>query len=376
MRRLAAVFLAICLTGLVLGSPVDAHQRRHVLAHARLTPAQGGEVRASDGWSLYVLPHTVDRSAVGSITALGHGVVDIHIAGPWHGKVRVTSPPILGHREMVAHKVGGLWFPEGSRHRQRSVWVDHLSAFSLSGLLGDVEDGLCLTAEDPIDLGGCLLGMGIKTLSAQAAEYLAGKVDGECLAALTTDPAFAIGDAAAGGGVGDVPLAALETFISSDAACTKPGDGASSIPGSAPPLPVSGEPVAGAQQGTVNPQGGTGNPQPPTVNPQPPAAGAEPIFTVMNTSETPPDGVWFRNGPESANTDRVTGHGVYMGEQVQLICYEFGEAVGPYTDSLWYYVVNVSRPTNGGVSNSGFLNAHYINDGKIANEIDPGVSHC
>src|SRR3954452_11149729 len=29
--------------------------------------------------------------------------------------------------------------------------------------------------------------------------------------------------------------------------------------------------------------------------PSPPPASAEPTFTVMNTSETPPDGVWFRN---------------------------------------------------------------------------------
>jgi hypothetical protein len=39
-------------------------------------------------------------------------------------------------------------------------------------------------------------------------------------------------------------------------------------------------------------------------------ATSEPIFTVMNTSETPPDGVWFRNSPHTADTDRVTGHGV------------------------------------------------------------------
>jgi hypothetical protein len=35
-----------------------------------------------------------------------------------------------------------------------------------------------------------------------------------------------------------------------------------------------------------------------------------PTFTVMNTSETLPDGVWFRNSPHTAGTDRVTGHGV------------------------------------------------------------------
>lgn len=364
-KRLGTVF-AVCLIGLIFAQVAGAHGRGHLLARAPLSSAQGGEVQARDGWRLYVPPHTVSRRSVGSITDEGHHIVDIHIAGPWHGKVRITSPRINGRHNLIAHKVGGLWFPEGRRYGQRSVWVGHLSGFSLSGALGDVTDALCLTAEDGPSFIGCLAGLGIEQVSAAAAEYAAGKISDECLAALTTGPVFA-----AVGEPGEIPLTALETFISSDAHCSKPGDGATSIPGSAPPLPVSGQPVSpgSPQPTTVNPQG-------PTTNPQPAPSGAEPIFTVMNTSETPPDGVWFRNGPESANTDRVTGHGVYMGEQVQLICYGFGEAVGPYVDSLWYYVVNVSRPTNDGVSNSGWLNAHYINDERVSNEVDPGVNHC
>ena len=53
-----------------------------------------------------------------------------------------------------------------------------------------------------------------------------------------------------------------------------------------------------------------------------------PIFTVMNTSETLPDGVWFRNSSHTADTDRVTGHGVYMGERVQEVCYAWGDSGG------------------------------------------------
>ena len=105
-------------------------------------------------------------------------------------------------------------------------------------------------------------------------------------------------------------------------------------------------------------------------------AGTEPVFTVMNTSETLPDGVWFRNSPHTSDTDRVTGHGVYMNEQVQLQCYAWGDAVGPYDDTLWYFVLNVTRPINAGVTNSGYLNAHYINDGLVANQIDAGVTPC
>jgi surface antigen len=101
-----------------------------------------------------------------------------------------------------------------------------------------------------------------------------------------------------------------------------------------------------------------------------------PVYTVMNTSETPPDGVWFRNSPHINDTDRVTGHGVYMNEQVQVHCYAWGDAVGPYSNSLWYNVTNVTRPTNNGAPNVGYLNAHYVNDGAVANQVDSGVPAC
>jgi hypothetical protein len=94
------------------------------------------------------------------------------------------------------------------------------------------------------------------------------------------------------------------------------------------------------------------------------------IFTVMNTSETLPDGVWFRSEPHTADAIRITGFGVYKNERVQLQCYAWGDAVGPYSDRLWYYANNVTRPTVAGRVNVGYLNAHYINDGKYANVVD------
>lgn len=106
------------------------------------------------------------------------------------------------------------------------------------------------------------------------------------------------------------------------------------------------------------------------------AGASNPTFTVMNTSETPPDGVWFRRSPHTSDTDRVTGHGVYRGERVQLRCYAWGDSVGSYANRLWYRVLNVTRPTNAGAENSGYLNAHYIDDGLAANQIDAGVPSC
>lgn len=87
----------------------------------------------------------------------------------------------------------------------------------------------------------------------------------------------------------------------------------------------------------------------------------------MYTSETPPDGVWFRYAPHTADTTETTGLGVYVDEQVQLQCYDWGDSVGRFNDSLWYFVVNVTRPTNEGAPNQGYLNAHYISDNQNAN---------
>jgi hypothetical protein len=97
----------------------------------------------------------------------------------------------------------------------------------------------------------------------------------------------------------------------------------------------------------------------------------------MNTSEQPPDGVYFRNSPNWGDTSRTYGLGVFMNERVQLECFTSGQAIGPYNDSLWYYVLNVTRPVNyNGAPNQGMLNAHYINDGQNANIVDAGVPAC
>lgn len=102
----------------------------------------------------------------------------------------------------------------------------------------------------------------------------------------------------------------------------------------------------------------------------------QPVYVVMNTSETPPDGVYFRDSPHTADTRRITGLGVYQNERVQVQCFAFGDAVGPYGNRMWYRVVNVNRPTVGGLANAGYLNTHYVNDGMAANQAAPGLPAC
>ena len=122
----------------------------------------------------------------------------------------------------------------------------------------------------------------------------------------------------------------------------------------------------------------TSQPTPITTAPPTTATPAPsgPIFTVMNTDDPPPDGVWFRWAPYTADTNEITGDGVYANEQVQLKCYAVGQAVGPYNDTLWYFVQNITRPTIDGMDNEGYLNAHYINDGQLAGVVDAGVPAC
>jgi surface antigen len=124
----------------------------------------------------------------------------------------------------------------------------------------------------------------------------------------------------------------------------------------------------------LHPGSSAGTPAPPA--PAAPTTPSGPVFGVQNTSETPPDGVYFRNSPHTADTSSISGLGVYFGEQVRLICYGSGDAVGAYANSLWYQVANVTRPTVNGTANAGWLNAHYINDGKAANQVDSGVPQC
>src|SRR4051794_21976573 len=99
----------------------------------------------------------------------------------------------------------------------------------------------------------------------------------------------------------------------------------------------------------------------------PASAFADPTFPVMNTSEQPPDGVWFRYGPDPSQTERITGLGVYQGEHVRVKCFTVGTPFGPYSNNIWYYAYDVERPSVTGRSNEGWINTHYVDDGQTAN---------
>jgi hypothetical protein len=104
---------------------------------------------------------------------------------------------------------------------------------------------------------------------------------------------------------------------------------------------------------------------PPPPPPPPPPPGL--VFTVFNAE----GGIYYRSSPHWADTPAIPGVGVYNGDQVQLICGAFGDPVGPYNDTAWSYVNNLSRSVG-----DGWVNEHFINDGMLTNQFVPGEPMC
>lgn len=315
-----------------------------VLAAEPIAATSGGDVSA-DGVTLSIPAHALSRDGTASISQPQAGVYDLAINVPWSGAVTATLP-LSGPEDAVVHYVNGAWTIESSAFGDASVQVTHLSPFSSLSFLAP----RCLRDKTSLGqvLASCLLQQGVNLISKTIAKQIAG--NDACLQHLIDN---------AGGWT--VLLSTMTGACVGQAGETWHDPASTPVGGTTSPAPTP-------------PTKPTGTP--PTVPNGTPAPSGLPVFAVQNTSETPPDGVWFRNSPHTADTARVTGLGIYMGERVQLRCFAWGDSVGPYSDTLWYQVANVTRPTNDGAQNSGWLNAHYVADGLAANQVDPGVPAC
>lgn len=101
--------------------------------------------------------------------------------------------------------------------------------------------------------------------------------------------------------------------------------------------------------------------------PPPPGSGGGLVFPVFNAE----GGIYYRSSPHWADTPQIPGVGVYNGDQVELICGGFGDAVGPSSDTAWSYVRNLSRSVG-----DGWVNEHFINDGQPTNAFVSGEPMC
>lgn len=105
--------------------------------------------------------------------------------------------------------------------------------------------------------------------------------------------------------------------------------------------------------------------------PPPPAPTPNPgglVFTVFNAE----GGIYYRNSPHWSDTSQTVGVGVFNGDTVELICGAFGDPVGPYGDTAWSYVRNLTRPGIG----DGWVNEHFIDDGAGSNQFVAGEPGC
>lgn len=115
----------------------------------------------------------------------------------------------------------------------------------------------------------------------------------------------------------------------------------------------------------VPPCGSSPSPPPPSPSPAPGGGGL--IFPVVNAE----GGIYYRYGPHWLETTSTPGDGVYDGDQVELICGSPGDAVGPYSDTAWSLVRDLSRPVG-----EGWVNEHFIDDGAADDAFVAGEPMC
>lgn len=98
------------------------------------------------------------------------------------------------------------------------------------------------------------------------------------------------------------------------------------------------------------------------------------FFDIVNAG----NGIFWRNSPHWADTDHVPGHGVYNGDTVYIECWAYGDPVGPYGNTLWYDVLDMSHGQNAdGNYPEGWVNDHFLDTpGTAANPQPYGLGPC
>lgn len=320
--RIPLISALLCLAlqaALVLApaAPTSAAERRglsagKLLAAKRLTPAQGGTVRAPNGVTIQVAPGVLTRPGFVTISRIAPSVYDLHIEPRWEGRVTIRLP-LNGKRAVVGHLVDGAWvFEKARRVRGMAVTrVDSLSAFT---------DLLACTKElvkrgtasgKAIKVVRCLGRVGLKKLPEWIAKKIAGLFS-------EYDPCRPIG-------WDNWSPEAWDYFLQ---ACTASAPAPLPSPEPAPVATESGNAEAGT--GTVPVP--TAAP-PPTAPPSPPPS--EPVAIVGFTiSDVYFGGTWARTDPNNGTWYSRTNpppNGAYWYPNGLGVAVDCARTAAPYT---------------------------------------------
>ncbi len=326
----------VAMFSAIFVSAASARASERVLAQSYL-PLQGGEIRAPGGWRLYVPPNTLARPGLASITTLGHGKVNVHIAAPWHGEVEVAMP-LKGRLDGILHHVGGVWVPEGQGPGQRTVWVTDLSIFST---IKSAVSGVTCLSWNVRAVISCLIAKGISKVDSKLASWIANKISSSCAAALIASGVT--------GGVGGVALG-----IFNDPPCV----GTASSPGSGPTVP----PPSPAPSPTPPPPS-PGSPPPPPP-PPPPTTHSETTGGLTHT--------WTNY----TNAGGYEGPAIASNQTVLIACKLTGFRVAD--GNTWWYRI-ASSPWNSAyyASADAFYNNGQTSGSLIGTPfVDPAVPNC
>ncbi len=92
---------------------------------------------------------------------------------------------------------------------------------------------------------------------------------------------------------------------------------------------------------------------------------------VVNTE----GGVYWRASPHENDYQAIAGYGEYDGYTVALECWAWGDPVGPYGNTLWYFAEQYyPQPPQG--DGQGWINDHYLDTPGTAASPEPIGPEC
>jgi len=84
-------------------------------------------------------------------------------------------------------------------------------------------------------------------------------------------------------------------------------------------------------------------------------------------------GVYARSTPHINDTQRINGFGVYPNQIVELLCgVTDGDPVGPYNNTTWHFVTDLSNPGEGNF----WVSDHYLDTPNQPGQLTPGENTC